>query len=190
MLAVMAVITVLFGLSATVLRPQQDNQEVRSGVGSLKAIFREAGLVARAQNRPVRILLNCDPANKDRYLRYVGIQVMKMSNTGQEEWTNLGRGVLLSDRVRVFDEYLGSSMAADAGDPVSQVSASFPQNQGTASDWLAFDIDSRGFCRQTGRVLVVGPANGAESANNKANRRGLLILRTGVPMELESVPSL
>lgn len=184
MLVVMVIMTVLVGLSANVFKAPVSSHAVKDGLGTICGIFREASMTARAQNRPVRIILNSDSSDSRRYLRVLGIEMVEPDADGNLHWVPVGRGAVLPERVRVFREHL--EPGGGATQPVVSVKSAFPRRGGPEEDWLAFEVDSRGRFAQAGATLVVGPAAGTEPNL----RRGLLILRVGVPMALDTLPSL
>lgn len=73
LLVVLGVIAVFIGVFATALRPGNPTVAVEGAQAQVASLFTQARGVALKQGAETRLIVNANPSNPDRYLRFLGI---------------------------------------------------------------------------------------------------------------------
>ncbi len=157
LLVVLGVIAVFIGVFATALRPGNPTVAVEGAQAQVASLFTQARGVALKQGAETRLIVNANPSNPDRYLRFLGIVYgVDTDDDGEpDDWIAATDGVTLPGSVYVvppdevgtpdgmtWDSKLNSSFSdASETDPIQYIS-----NQ--TEDYYYITFTSRGLVPQ------------------------------------------
>lgn len=152
LLVVLAVIAIFIGVFASALRPGSPTVAVEGAQAQLASLITQARGVATSRGAEARLVVNADPGNPDRYLRYAGI----VYNDPDEGWVAATDGVSFPSGVFVvpptdpsvvegvnWDSRLNSSFS----DSSSAMSLQYISNE--AEDYYYIEFTDRGLVPQT-----------------------------------------
>ena len=128
-LVVLACVAVLLGTLVGALRPGSSAVPVRGAQAEVAALLVQARQTAQLEGREARLLLSADPADRERYLRFLGIVYDGTPAAAGREWRAATDGITLPRGVYAVppgavglagtDSRLRGPVAMDYGDSES-----------------------------------------------------------------------
>ena len=171
MLVVITIITVLLTIGALGLRNLSKSSGVSAGVPLAEASFAEARGVSSGSGGTSRVLINADPDDEERYLRY--IMVVYLSEGGK--WVAAGRGTYLPKGVYFSQVYSKLDHSASSGDIPKLTAAdrdiysgpdSTTRNENLSGEYFFYQFNSEGNASAPGASFVVGTGSKPPGADN------------------------
>ena len=195
MLVVISIITILLTIGALGLKNITKGAGVTAGVTTAEAVFSEARAMAIGRGTTVRVLINADKDDKDKYLKFMMIAYLYDDGLGSDKWVAASRGVSLPDGVYFSQDYSRRDHASGsaeirllpAGDEdifggISQASP----NTTLSGPYFYYEFNAEGIASEPGGSFVIGTGNrppGAEKprASGEATKNfgGFVIWRKG-----------
>ncbi len=176
LLVVIAVMAVLLGVSAIPISELMRSRGVAGAVDAASGLVTGARIEAMKSGRPVRVVIDTDPANKDTVFRRMGVV---RQTTNSSVWEFAGRSVLLPTGVFYWKDY--------ELNPTGDMKVNFKSltNNGTAGTSVTyFEYDGRGQLASQGRmVFASGFINTGGQlevpASREAGRLGFILRKSG-----------
>lgn len=177
LLVVIAVMAILLGVSAMPIAELMRSRGVAGAVDSASSLVTGARIEAMKNGRPVRVVIDTDPANKDTVFRRMGV-VRRTTNTATE-WEFASRSMSLPTGVFYWKDYETGAK----GD--MKIDFKKLKQDGTSGASVSyFEYDGRGQLADQGRmVFASGSINSAGQLevpeSRKAGRSGFILRKAG-----------
>lgn len=169
LLVVVTIIGILLTVGSFGLRNFSKAAGVSAGVPVAEAIFAEARDLAVANGRNSRVLINANPEDEERYLRYMIVVVQ--SQEDDNRWIAAGRGAYLPRGVYFSQKYSYVNHASSVGE-IPQVigrgkdiyssQESSASNPNLSSDYFYYQFNDQGIAEN------IDDAGGEATANKIA----------------------
>ena len=177
LLVVVTIIGVLLTVGSFGLRNFSKAAGVSAGIPVAEAMFAEARGLSLSHGRKARVLINADPEDEERYLRYMIVVVQ--SQEDENRWIAAGRGSYLPKGVYFSQKYSYVNHASSIGE-IPQVIGrgkdiyssqdSSASNANLSSEYFYYQYNAQGIAEN------INDAGGDATANKIAS----FIVGTGV----------
>ena len=114
LLVVVTIIGILLTVGSFGLRNFSKAAGVSAGIPIAEAMFAEARSLALGQGRKARVLINANPEDEERYLRYMIVVVQ--SQDDENRWIAAGKGAYLPKGVYFSQKYSYVNHASSIGE--------------------------------------------------------------------------
>lgn len=171
MLVVITIITVLLTIGALGLRNLSKSSGVTAGVPLVEAAFAEARGVSSGSGGTSRLLINANPNDEEKYLRYM--LVVYLSEGGK--WVAAGRGTYLPKGVyfsQVYSKLDHSTGSQDipkvpaADQDIYSSPESGNRNENLSGEYFYYQFNSEGNASKAGASLIIGSGIKPRGAQN------------------------
>ena len=188
LLVVLAVIAIFVGAFATALRPGNPTVAVQGAQANFASLLTQARGVAVLKGADTRLIVNANPDNPDRFLRFAGIVFDANNDPDNPDWRAATDGVSLPNGVFVIPPSAGDGVTLDDWDSnvVSRFSStstdSFEYISNASEPYYYVSFDRRGLVPQDAGppILAVGTAQPSSDGtglnfDNPNSARGLIV---------------
>ncbi|BDS06209.1 hypothetical protein NT6N_12490 [Oceaniferula spumae] len=171
MLIVITIITILLTIGALGLRNLSKGSGVSAGVPLAEAAFAEARGLSMGSGGTTRILINADPDNADRYLRYMLVVYLSEDN----KWVAASRGSYLPKAVFFSQKFSKLNHSSGSGDipllpsadqDIYSSTESAQRNEALSGKYFYYQFNSEGNSSSPGASFVIGTGTKAPGADN------------------------
>lgn len=189
LLVVLGVMALLLGTLVGVLRPGSSTVPVRGGQAEVAALLVQARQTAQLQGAEARLLLHADPADRARYLRFLGIVYKGDPARAEPAWVPATAGVTLPRGVYAVPP---GAVGLAGTDSRLQGPAAIAYGGAATSYWfLAFAPDGTVSTAGGSPRVAVGPGRPAPAGAGVVfaapeRVRGVLVRRYGAVVLLDS----
>lgn len=184
MLVVIAIMTLLLTFGALGLRNLSKSSGVSAGIPAAEALFAEARGRVMSTGGTVRVLIDGDQTDDERYLRYMLVVYRPTDADGNEDnskWIAVGNGTYLPDGVYFSRDFSklehnatdgGGAVIPDAEHSIYASEASSAPMERLSGKYYYYQFNTEGVSANPGASFIIGAGNKAPGAEKPRTSDG------------------